>query len=242
MAKEKKDKIKKEKTGEEICETFEIENDGKKEVKTVCDIIPEKKASENQIKKENEILKNLIIVLGFILIIFIAGYFFVNSVRHFEYEGVDFNVIKEGNLIFYNTIFPMYSDGKHTADYNFYLRNDPRKLDNIGFDGNLKLSKNAVINMTEEFNCDGDGMISIANLLKPLNVLGVDVIQDKNATCDPQGRYMFIQIQPSDSNVSKITQTGELCYNIEINECEILKTTERFMLELFIRFNEVVNK
>ena len=95
--------------------------------------------------------------------------------------------------------------------------------------------RNMVINQTSNFNCNGDGIIGVANLLKLYNVLGVDVISDQNATCDSKERYVFLNIK--DGNETKIEQTGKTCYEIQVNSCDILSATERFMLETFIEAN-----
>ena len=173
----------------------------------------------------------------FVLII-LLGVVFINSIRHFEYEGIKFNVMKEGEIIFYNSAFPMYSatTGKHIADYNIYLRNDPRKLKDIPFEGEVKLSEMLVMNSTG-FNCDGDGIIAVANFVQIFDALGIKVVKDSNASCDSQGRYMFMQLQPG--NVTSIEQTGPACYNLNINNCEILKVTEKFIVETLIEINKL---
>ncbi|MBU1136600.1 MAG: hypothetical protein KJ559_03780, partial [Nanoarchaeota archaeon] len=83
----------------------------------------EPKISKEELEKQNRTLKNIFIGLGIFIFGGIIVFLFISSVRHFEYEGVDFNVVKEGNLIFYNAVFPIHSiTGKHIADYNVYLR------------------------------------------------------------------------------------------------------------------------
>ncbi len=248
MVKENKKNIKKSKTNtksskdkKEVCEIFEVEKDGKeKEIKSCgTDKTVAEKITKKRINYENMQLKWVLIVFGILIILFIGGYFFISSLRHFDYRGVKFDVISEKNLIFYKTFFPIYSNGKHTADYNFFIRNDPRKLDKIPFKGDLVLRKNIVINMTGEFNCSGDEIIAIANLVKPFNTAGAKVIKDDNADCDSQGRYTFIKIKHSKNNQeTNIEQFGPSCYNININNCEILKGTERFMIETFVKVNK----
>ena len=67
--------------------------------------------------------------------------------------------------------------------------------------------------------------------------LGIKVIKDPNATCDSEGKYMFLNIQPGET--TKIKQTGPSCYVMEVKDCEILKATERMMVETFVRYEEV---
>jgi hypothetical protein len=195
-------------------------------------------SEKEQTRSQNKILRNLFIGIGIFLVILGLIIFGARSLSRFEYREVNFRIVKEGNLIFYNTLFPLHSPttGKFIADYNFYIRNDPRKLEReIPFEGEVALMKNVVINSTSEFNCNGDGIIAIANLLK-LENLGMQFMRDPNATCDVQKRYTFIQIE--EGNESKIEQYGPACYRLTVSNCEILKVTERFMIENFVEVKE----
>lgn len=189
---------------------------------------------QKQMENEKGTLKNFFVVLGILAVFIIGGIFFINSVNHFEYEGVKFNVVKEGDIFFYNIVYPMVSvTGKHVADYNVYLRNDPRKLKKIPFDGAVVLKNVLVLNSTGNFNCDGDGVIAIANFAQILETLKIKAIRDANATCDANARYTFINLQQG--NTTSIVQTGPSCYEFNINNCEILKVTEKFLVEMFAK-------
>ena len=194
------------------------------------------KLSKKQIETENKLLRNIFIFVGILFFLFLASYVVIGSIRNFNYRGTDFEVTKEGeDLIFYRTSFPFYSsEGEHTADYNFYIRNDPRKLEEIEFEGEIVWLENMVINMTEEFTCDGDGIIAIANILN-LKIFGTEIIKDDSAGCSYTGDYMFLKIQTG--NKTKIESFGPSCYNLYVNNCEILKVTEKFMVETFIQAN-----
>ena len=49
---------------------------------------------------------------------------------------------------------------------------------------------------------------------------------------------MFVLIQ--ESNRTSIEQFGPACYNINIKNCEILKGTERFMIDTFVEINKIL--
>lgn len=185
----------------------------------------------NQTKYHNKLLKNFLIAVGIFTLIMIFVIISIYSAKNFEYKGIKFDVIREGNVIFYHTSFPMILDGR-PINYNVFLRNDPRKLNKIPFEGNLNLLEMMVINNTESFVCDGDGGIAILNFQQILGNFGMDFMKDPLANCDSEGRYMFIQILEGD--VTKIEQTGPACYNLYVNDCEILKVTERFLIESLI--------
>ena len=196
-----------------------------------------KRGTKKQIKKENKQLRNILICLGVFIIIFILIVLFIHSRLHFEYRGVKFDVVKEGEIIFYKTSLPVIYNGKEIP-YNIYLRNDPRKLD-VPVEDKINFKQNMVINMTEDFNCNGDGIIAIANLAKLYELMEINVMKDPNASCDAQGRYMFVQIQEGDE--TSIEKFGPACYNLNVNNCEILEVTEKLMIETFVRFNEINN-
>jgi hypothetical protein len=195
--------------------------------------------SNKEIKKGNKQLKQIFFVMGVCILLFVGVFMFLNSVRHFKYQGVDFEIVKEGELILYQTSLPVNSQSKLTTNaaavfgnYNFYLRNDPRRLKNIplNIEGELSLMRNTVINFTGDFNCNGDGIIAVANVVNVLKVLDVTAIKDESAGCDPEGTYTFLQLQLGDE--TSIEQVGPSCYNLNINNCEVLEVTERYIVEL----------
>jgi hypothetical protein len=156
-----------------------------------------------------------------------------NFLSHFKYHDIGFAIEKYGgNLVVYRTTFAVISGGKQ-LDYNVYLRNDPRELEkDIPFIGDLELKNDLVVNVTGDINCEGYGVISLANLVN-LRAIGINVIRNESLGCDSQGRYLFLHISPG--NVSEVKQTGTACYELSVSNCEVLKVTERFMTESFIK-------
>jgi hypothetical protein len=200
------------------------------------------KESLERILNQGKQLKIVFISIAGLLILFFLVYLIIGSLSKFNYEGVKFKIVKESKLIFYNTALPYKTSvtGDVIGNYNFYIRNDPRKLkEEVPFNGAINLKKNIVINGAENFSCDGDGIIAVENLRIMLEVMGATVIRDKNATCDELGRYTYILLQSK--NETSIDQYTPSCYNINVNNCEILKATERFMTETFVKFNEQEN-
>lgn len=188
-------------------------------------------------KRQNRILTW---VLVFVVVV-IASAVFVNnykeSQKEFEYNGFNFTVLDEGDVRFYHTSFIIYNikqvenslPVRNEVNYNVYLRKDPRKVEKISFNGKMNKMEMMVLNDSGEFNCEGDGVIAIVNMNQILNAIGTKVIRDDNATCDEQGRYMFVNIQGGDK--TSVEQYGPSCYNINVDRCEILEGTERFVLE-----------
>lgn len=209
--------------------------------------IEEKIPKKETFERENKTIRNLLLViLAFVAVIFFIV-FAINdfSLRttgkaigigtNFEYKGVKFDMVKEGRLIFYHTSFPVMYNGTPNI-YNIYLRNDPRDLeDKVPAKGTLVSLDDTVINITQEFDCDGDQMIAIANLVNLYNAIGKTLIKDETASCDPLGRYMYLTIQPG--NLTSIEMVGPNCYNINIKDCEILEGTERFIVGMLVKIN-----
>ena len=211
---------------EESVEIFEVEKNGKEEIiETKNTEILNEMPSQVQIANENKTLRNIVIALVILSASFLIGWFFMSN-NDFEYKGITFEVVKE--IAPYRTSIPVLYQGVET-DYNFYLRNDPRELDKINFDGNLNLKPFMVVNATNSLGCNGDGIISIANLANLYRVLGTQVIRDQNATCNQNGTYMFVNL--IEENESRIEQYGPSCYQLSVSNCEVLKVTEKFMVE-----------
>lgn len=244
MAKNKKEKpSKKEKipvVKEEVCEVFDVEKNGEeKEIKS-CGIETEKDvASKEQLKKEKKTFLIILAVALGLAAMFFAVYFIIVSQNNFEYKGVKFEIDKTDLVgkTLYKTSLPVTYNGS-LANYNFYLRTDPRTSGNLVFDGNISLLKNMVLNTTSNLNCGGDGVIAVANVVNLYTVLGVKVIKDENASCDLQGRYMFLNIK--EANETKIVQFGPSCYDIYVNNCDVLPATEKFIVDTLAYVHSVV--
>ncbi|MFH1608225.1 MAG: hypothetical protein ABIA78_03760 [archaeon] len=227
MEEDEKDEVTEEESEDisEIEKDEGVEDDGDKE---------EELSTDDLVEKQNKQLKNIFIAIGIFIGVLAVGYFVVDSMKHFEYRGLTGEVVNE--IAPYKLSIPVHYKGD-IVPYNFYLRNDPRNLDKIPFEGEIVLKDNMVIG-GEDFNCDGDGIIGVANLLKLYEIAGTQVITDENATCDSEGKYMFVNIQKGDE--TGIEQVGPACYNINVNNCDILKATERFMVETFVEIQKII--
>ncbi len=195
-------------------------------------------------KQQNKTIMIILVLIGVFILAFVVWIVISNTQSHFEYKGVSFEITKE--IAPYRTNLPEFKSSvtgwaiMTDNNYYFYLRNDPRKLDNISFNGEIILRKDVVINSTGDFMCGGKGILGITNLVRLYNGIGANVIKDQNATCDEQGRYMLLQIEAG--NETRIDQNGPSCYLMQINNCEILEATERFMVETFSKVNEITKK
>ena len=252
MVKKKTNKKSERKKSKDYYEVFEIGKDNKEKIVKSKEIIEDKEPSKDQVKNENRILRNVLLTIG--LIILVIGFYLLLSYKlhFFEYRGVKFEKVNE--VAPYKTTFPViynpntqsyaiYFGNKTSSvrDYNIYLRNDPRSLDSIKFNGSMNLISNMVINATGNLSCGGDGIIAVGNFVNFYKLLGVNIFKNESLKCDdPKNNYTFVQIE--EGNQTKIEQTGWSCYKIEINNCEILKGTERFLIESFVNVNELIRE
>lgn len=189
------------------------------------------KEKKKEKTKQNKTLRNIFVFIGVFLLVF-ALVFIIMGIRNKpDYRGVTFNVIKEGELTFYQTAFKVLYKGEN-ATYNIYLRNNPKELaKEVPFDGELNLKNILVLNTTtENLFCDGDWNLAIGNL-QNLGIFNIKIMRDENATCSPGGEYVFVQIE--EGNETKVEQYGPSCYKLIVSDCEILPATERFMIEVF---------
>lgn len=202
---------------------------------------PEKTKENKQIKQENKILRNLLIGIGIFIAIFLGGYLFIDNLRNFEYKGVEFQTVSfcdsKPCLVLYQTSFPVMHNGE-VLPYNIYLRNHPKDLEKIPFNGSMNLYDEIVIDSPDNLNCDGDGIISMANIMNFYRILEVNVFKNETLTCNENAGYTHIKIK--EGNETRIDQTAWSCYEISINNCEILEGTERFLLESFVDVHELL--
>jgi len=194
-------------------------------------------------KKRNKITLIFLVIFGAVIIGFFAWVIIGNIQNNFEYMGVKFEVVNE--IAPYRTNIVLGEKNAITGavtqvPYYFYIRTDPRELEKIPFEGKLNLAKDMVINSTDPFSCDGNGILGMTNLARLLRAMGVNVIKDQTADCDIQGRYIFLNLEPG--NETKIVQIGPMCYKMYINDCEVLESTERFMIEILVETNKMVGK
>lgn len=229
--------MEKKKEIEKIKEVFDIEKNGKIKEVIKKGELPLEHSQKEQKNYQNKILNWTLIGIVILLILFIFTVFLVNSLKIIKYEGFKFEKEKAGNVIFYKMSFPLFNENKNQT-YQLFIRTNPKEFDKVPLDGEMHVKQIVVLNSTNELNCEGDGVIALANIYQLFPYIGLKLINDPNATCDSQDRYMFVNIV--NSTQTSIEQTGKSCYQINVNNCEILKATEKFMIEVLIKRRELI--
>ncbi len=226
---------KKPKKKEVIKEIKEIESNIQKEEAREEKDIP----SKTQIKKENKIMfifLGILLLISSVLVIYLLT---LNSAKSFTYNGVKYSLVKNGKLTFYETTLPLVYNGQKKY-FNLFIRNDPKTLEReVPFNGSIYIKSAMDLNYSDSLTCNGDGVIALANLANLYQAIGTRVVRDPNATCDPQQRYVFINVKVS--NETSIMETAPACYTINVANCQILPATERFITETLSSIHNYLN-
>jgi hypothetical protein len=231
-----KKKVSGSKKGEKVEEYFELEKKGKTKFIKASGKVPEEKSTKKELNNYNRILRNFLIFAGIVFLIIASYYFITSSQRSFEHRNVEFKLIREGKLYFYESVLPIYNNNRR-VDHHLYTRKDPRKIEkDVSFEGEIKIQNILVFDSDADFICDGEGAISIGNLVNFLSIIGVKTLTDKSAECDNSSRYTYVFLNESTEN--KVEQTGDSCYTLHIKDCEILDVTEKFLYEILYEMNK----
>ena len=194
-------------------------------------------------KEQDKILKKIFIVLVVILVGFAGVIGIMNYLNYFEYREVDFEMDKNEikGVTLYRTVIPVLYNNQ-SADYNFYLREDPRKLDEaISMKDEIIFRKNMVLEVkTDNLFCGGDWnyfKLQMANI----EIFNINVMVKNNSLKYlPADDFMFIIINEGEK--TEIKQIQENAYEFNINNCEIAAMADKFLLETIVKYNEIYNK
>jgi len=197
----------------------------------------ENERSENQ---ENKILKMIFLIVGVVFLLIAGIYFYTQSQINFTYKNIEFQKTKIGEIDFYETkTLATADDG---SLFGFRLRTKPSVLENIPFENVDELRLMKVNGYTYEdnktFDCEGDGVIAMANLQRLFSKQGMSVLRDPNSGCDSEGRYNYFTLKYG--SATEINEVGPNCYEIVIQgndaQCQILPATEKLMVGLYSRY------
>ncbi len=200
----------------------------------------EKQPTKNKkISKEEKQLRNFFIILGIVALLIWGFYYVTNHSPEFEYKEVKFQTVKQGDLLFYKTLVPLYNQkGEIATKYRFYLRNHPEDIKDIPIPEKLELKRLVILNYSDNIVCNGDTNIALANFQQVYSVMGAKIWRASNLNesykkCDEQGRYNYINIKRG--NKTEIKEIGPSCYELTFKDCEILDVTERYILKMFVQ-------
>lgn len=218
--------------------------------------IEEKKVKQNGGKSEKRIITFLIILIVVLAIIVLALVFKtqLNTLWHnikgdtFKYHNITFQKTKFGNLTMYATQLAIYRPTENkTYGYTLYLRNDPRELETIQANISSKLQRKVYVSFeAQPLECNGS-ILAAYKLGEFIDALGLykegtfaneeiannsGYNSDKVKNCsDAKRGQSVVLFKQSDKSESYIHQE-DYCYILEVANCEIIETSERFILAL----------
>jgi hypothetical protein len=192
------------------------------------------------------------LITSIIIIVLVGPTIYHQMFNVFEYGGVKFEKIQQGQITFYHGVFPIIYQGNLTTLYNSYFRTDPRK-NNISVNTTLSLSKKVFISLSpgvEECKNIALAQPQLANFIvsfpfvknltsgvNDLNVskaLKIPLITCKNASAD--STVMIIQM----SDVPSIeTGNNSDCFILNVGKCQYLETVERYMMSAMAQINNI---
>ncbi|HJO14573.1 MAG TPA: hypothetical protein QGG70_00820 [Candidatus Pacearchaeota archaeon] len=230
-------------------------------------LFSEKKDDSPQDNKDIEAMQNkqlkwaVFLMASIILIIVIVPFVNTNFINKFDYHGLTFQKTQLGQIEFYSTKFPVVAaTGKVTGEYAVNLRNDPREIEDIevkvGFDDiDFRYYKNGdgsigyypvYISLDPLMEVCEDSSLALLTLSGFLKDSGLEVgsaSMDKEYAaandvlykrCEEESTVILV----TQGNENKITEIGETCYEIRFKDCDILKVSERFVLNILEQYGK----
>ncbi len=202
-----------------------------------------KKVSEKLIAgREDKQLLGFFLIVGVVFALFLGSYFYIQSLKHFDYAGVRWDKVKEGKMDFYYAQFRLADT---LPVYNAYLRNDPRQNE-IPVNATFKFSDKVLVSFEDyKSECQGKDAY-LATVIGPylkamgINATGATTNLQKSiqqnitlADCSVATKTKSVIVVQSSEEPS-ITQSegNPNCYYFNIGKCQHIETVERFIVAI----------
>ncbi|MEA2112352.1 MAG: hypothetical protein U9P50_00050 [Patescibacteria group bacterium] len=231
-----KKKVKKRKRKLSKSEKEELDTEGE---------LPKKSVKKNETRQ----LIWFFVVVAVVFASFLIPYFYLQSLKSFEYAGVDWMREDYGQFEVYHSEFPALNGENYK--YNIFLRNDPRE-NNVSADGNFRDFKiGGFVSISPEVDlCRGDVSRVMLDLGSFLELgLGIQKVWAATpsfevhnqtgrayATCNTRDRTV-IMVEIGEPAVVQ-SKTNPFCYTIRVRDCEDIEPVEKFMIEVIWEFRE----
>ena len=203
-----------------------------------------KEAKKAESPKYSKYTKIVVIIMAIVLVSIFIIYWLIQESKTFEYKGIKFYKEKEGSLTFYKSLLGYATQSGQSIPFIVKLRKDPRETDKILVEGEIdNIRPKAVFSLSPEIaNCSDTTrtMVDFSITLKAFGISTTAATTDKNFSkerniplTDCKDAKLKTVIVMKEGNETKIIKTGD-CYTIEINNCEISESFEKFILEFII--------
>jgi hypothetical protein len=213
-------------------------------------LVPLKKKTQDFIKKVDRSYWILAVAIVIFILLIFLGLYHAKSLNNFNYNGIDFNRTYFGKIVLYTAKVPAIDESgtvRTLVDVDF--RNDPRKLENIPVkaQSGIKFLKGiAYVSYQSDIAVCEDNMLAAVNLNTFLKTFGVaykGALDNKEKAIESNLTYATCNSYPNNTvihiingNQTQIIQKSDNCYEIVSNNCEILKATEKFELQILEQY------
>lgn len=191
-------------------------------------------------KKQNKQIKMVLVAIAFIIGIFIGAFFIGNELRKFDFSGMEFEKIKQGELTLFHTVIPIKDfNGNLIANYNLFLRYDPRQI-SIPINGIISLQRDMIIAADPKLDACEEKFfgVTLVRFLKEAASRNIEIATtDKNVSNETGLMYADCSLADNktivlmkEEKMTQIYQNETQCYVIAVSNCEIGKAIERFIV------------
>jgi hypothetical protein len=208
-----------------------------------------KKDKETKVDKQIRKYIPFALMLVGLAVLFVVLYYLFQGLGTVEYKGLTFTREKIGEILVYTYNYYVKSPEGRIVQNTLYIRHDPRKNEvpietQILYPAGRRVMIS--INATGLTECE-DSMIAVATLT---NFLAANNLPAKGGTPDEEeakrtnATYVSCLNYPANPVISiraadetKITRTN-LCYHIDVANCEIQQAIEKFVVYSIIDAKE----
>ena len=189
------------------------------------------------------------VIVGIVFASFLVPYFYLQSLKSFNYAGADWFFEEYDQFDIYHSEFPALNGENYK--YNLFLRNDPRE-NNVSVEGSFKEFKiGGFVSISPEVDmCRGDVSRVMLDLGSFLELgLGVQKVWAATssfevhnetgrdyATCNTRYRTI-IMIEKGEPAVIQSSE-NPFCYTIRVSDCDDIEPVEKFMVEVIRAFRD----
>jgi len=210
---------------------------------------PQVQKKETKQKQNRQVIWAIILMTCLILIIIGVPIIKSNFINKFRYINLNFQKTQLGDMYFYSTMIPVVDSSNNIlGTFSMNFRNDPRKLDDINFKKTTSVPvfiKDKAVYISPgkiERNCveSSAATLTLSGFLRQFAQLNVSAgISDKKIA--EENNFPYIScintkkntvIEIVEGNETKIEQISPECYRLEYKDCEIMKVSEKFILEI----------
>lgn len=212
---------------------------------------------ERKEKSDKKILAFLIVIIVILALVILVLVFKAQLTQYwhrlkgdiFNYHGMEFQKTMIGNITMYSTKLAIYRPTQNqTLYYTLYLRNHPSVLEPIHVNITSKLQRKVYISFeADPLECNTT-ILAAYKLGEFIDALGLEKEgafanneianvsgyngNEKIKNCSDAGQgTSVVLLKQSDQEYSYIHQE-DYCYILEIADCKIVETSERFILAL----------